>query len=218
MKDITLGDGLRKLDGLRMDFDKKLRGREGEKWLEGYAKFLRGENPWAEETHGGVRFDLEQSLQVVGENPFEVRRHFKVDMSSTAPVKISDFGGCFKQRFLPLIEEDVAPVTLARHLVYDAYAPRVFWELGERHEVKLSHLWEALRAQRNGEDGVLAVFDSNFLFMFGADHSLWVVEVVWNKGGWRDNFRKTGWSISARPFGGRLISYDRTHRVISCVK
>ncbi|MBI2049182.1 MAG: hypothetical protein HYT29_01995 [Parcubacteria group bacterium] len=61
VKDITLGDGLRKLDGLRMDFDKKLRGREGEKWLEGYAKFLRGENPWAEETHGGVRFDLDTS-------------------------------------------------------------------------------------------------------------------------------------------------------------
>lgn len=219
MKDATLGDALRKLDGLRDDFDRKLRGKNGEKWLDGFAKFLRGEDPRAKEADVEKKFRFECSMQVAGENPFEARTHFMVDVSPTAPVKIGYLGDNFKKHFLPLTEEDVAPVTLVRHVFFEGHPPLIFWELAESHDVKISHLWEALRAQRNGEDGgVLDVSRPNFLFIFAADHTLWIVDVrrgYMKKG----TYVLDGWSIDAKPFGRTALSFhNEYYRVISCVK
>lgn len=227
MDNPMLNQALRTAYGPLGDFAKKV-AKDPERWDIAFKKFLRGENPWAKDADAKKEtFEFKYSTLVEGYNPFVVRDHFKVDMSPTAEVKIGSLGKNFKKHFLSVVEENVKSTALVRFLIHSCYIPRVFWELGERHEVKLSHLWEALRKQRNGDDteGVLSTHGSNYLFIFDGNGSLWTVHVRrgfrfinrWSR--W-SKWVNDGWSIDAAPFCRDVFpnpDYFSAH-VISCVK
>ncbi|OGZ09251.1 MAG: hypothetical protein A3D67_01245 [Candidatus Lloydbacteria bacterium RIFCSPHIGHO2_02_FULL_51_22] len=221
--DPMLSQALRTAYGPLVDFTKKV-ARNPERWSPAFTRFLRGENPWPKDADVGKEIlFFQKSLYVEGQNPFVASDHFRVDMSPSAAVKISHIGEAFAEHFLPVVEEGVEPTTLVGHLVKDnsILIPRVFWELRERHEVKLANLWEALREQRNGDkDGIFntAAARSNFLFMYGKRNVLWVISVCRNFHDGKEWVRD-GWVIDALPFCRDEFPgpSDYSFRVISSV-
>lgn len=130
-----------------------------------------------------------RSVSVGAVMRFAVADHFKKDISETAVVKIAYLGDNFKKYFLDKIEDGISATILAAHtLLKSSLDAPIRTELGEKREITtLAHLYELLKKQAKGEDGILLTNGyANIFYMVGIDGNFWAVGVIWDSfgGGW----------------------------------
>ena len=178
-----LGEALRSAYGPFEDLARKLAGRNGEVWYEALKHFLRKEEVWVKPPKK-QHLEYRDSISITGQNPFVAKDHFKEDTSSTAPVRIRKIGTNFQEHFLDKVEEgsDTADLKIQEYQFYRSdwsYFSDILTELGKNCEIKLSHLWEMLCLQRNGEEGKLSHSNWNIAFIKDKSDILWVVGARW---------------------------------------
>lgn len=120
------------------------------------------------------------SLPVVAR--FVAADHFKKNVSATAIVRIGFVGDNSKKYLLGKIEDGVQAATLAVDTLIKASVDTpIRAELGERREITaLAHLWELMKNQPNGENGVLLTNGyANIFYTIGLDGNVWAVNVSW---------------------------------------
>ena len=164
----------------------KLAGDDGADWLKGLKKFLRKENPWkiAKKVVSKL-LEFVSEIEVPGAEKFVTVDNFKKNNSEG--VKFWYFGDNFQEHFLKKVEEGVESTTLkAYRLKEDSLDPPIIAALGDNHETKLLHLWELLKKQPKGEDGVLLTNGyANIFYIRAIDGTLWAVSADWDGGyGW----------------------------------
>ena len=127
------------------------------------------------------------SLTAVKE--FVAKKHFVVDTSKKAKVKIRYLGDNFKKHFLPKVEKgEVAALNLAlNELTEYAYDPAIITALGgeAKVEITLGQFFAAFAKQPNGEDGPLLTNGyANVGYIRNDEGVLWAVSGSWHDGGW----------------------------------
>lgn len=91
----------------------------------------------------------------------------------------------FKKNFLGIVEEHVPACTLQKHrLIKSSLDKPILDELGDCAKTKLSHLWELLKKQPEGERGAL---------LTDGRANIWYIEDV----------KGDGWAVDARWLAGR---------------
>ena len=218
MNDYTLGEALHKKDGLLTQLNKMFTGLKAEECLDAFGRFLRKEkDPWRD--HSGETHCLVGATTVVAQNPFIAENHFVINETSSAPVKIGFINEDFKTYILPVIEEDGL---CDAHLgAYDLLstserlpAISVLVDIGFRYATHLGHIWEILRKQRKGEEGLLKIDrDSNIFYVYGVDGHLWVVCIEFYHSNSGINPDTRTWGIWASPLEGSISKYSRIFSV-----
>lgn len=127
---------------------------------------------------------------------FIAREHFKEDIASSAPVKISWLGATFAQRFANKVEDDGGGASLQTFVLSAASSDReILTRLGQSQESRLADVWCALRQQPNGSGGPLEInAKPNVFYVRDTAGELGAVDVLW--GG-------AGWEIGASPVGDK---------------
>lgn len=127
---------------------------------------------------------------------FVAREHFKEDIASSAPVRISWLGATFAQRFTNKIEDDSGGASLQTFILSAASSDKeILAKLGQAHESRLADVWCALRRQPSGSNGPLEVnAKPNVFYVRDSAGELGAVDVLW--GG-------VGWEIGASPVGDK---------------
>lgn len=221
MNDYTLGEALHKKDGLLTQLNKMFTGRKAEKCLDAFGRFLRKENdPWGDHSSEIYRFVGETT--VVARNPFIARDHFVINDTPSAPVKIGFMNEDFKTCILPVIEEyDVCDAHLGAYELRGASkrlpATSVLVDIGFRYGTHLGHIWEILRKQRKGEEGLLKTERTpNIFYVYGVDGHLWVVciEFYHHNSGMNINPDIRTWGIYASPLEGSISRYSRIFSIM----
>ena len=104
-------------------------------------------------------------------------------------VKVSRYmGDNFKEHFLLKVEENVNAVEIRVHeLLRNSRDLGIRAEIGEeREETTLAHLWELLKLQGNGQQGVLLTDRrTNIFYVRDVKGILWAVGADWGGDGWR---------------------------------
>lgn len=154
--------------------------------LDGAQAFLRDEVTVAKPATSKL-LELVTSVAVVGLAPFAAKDKFKTKKTPDG-VKLYWVGDNFKENFLEKVEGEAAPATLKLHMLKKSSldAP-ILAELGEEaQETKLSHLWELLQKQPEGEKGTLLVNGyANIFYVRDTKGNLWAVCADWRSGyGW----------------------------------
>jgi hypothetical protein len=122
---------------------------------------------------------------------FEASKHFIVDTSDSAEVKICDLWGFFKEEFLGKTEEPCPASALRRAtLTRPSVDGPIIEELGgeEKAETTLLEFFKALKAQRAGETGALFTDGrANIFYIKNKKDVLRTVYASWRAdgGGWR---------------------------------
>ncbi len=90
-------------------------------------------------------------------------------------------GENFKRLFLNKIEENVSEAKLVvSRLERASLDAPILAELGGKAETSLSHMFDLLKKQANGEDGILLTNGyANIFYIRGADGNLWAVYARW---------------------------------------
>lgn len=127
---------------------------------------------------------------------FIAREHFKEDIASSAPVKISWLGATFAHRFANKVEDDIGGASLQTFVLSAASSDKeILAKLGQSHESRLADVWCALRRQPNGSNGPLEInAKPNVFYVRDSAGELGAVDVLW--GG-------VGWEIGASPVGDK---------------
>lgn len=127
---------------------------------------------------------------------FVAREHFKEDIASSAPVRISWLGATFAQRFTNKVEDDIGGASLQTFVLSAASSDKeILAKLGQSHESRLADVWCALRQQPNGINGPLEInAKPNVFYVRDSAGELGAVDVLW--GG-------VGWEIGASPVGDK---------------
>lgn len=163
----------------------KLAGDDGADWLKGLKKFLRKENPWKPlKAIKSKLLELVSDTEITGLDVFHAVGCFtKNNMDG---VKFWYFGDNFQEHFLKKVEEGVEPATIKIYrLKEDSLDLPIIAALGDNHETKLLHLWELLKKQPKGEDGVLLTNGyANIFYIRAINGTLWAVHAYWGGGGW----------------------------------
>jgi hypothetical protein len=121
-----------------------------------------------------------------GSDKFQAGDHFREDASPRSVVKISWLGATFRRRFVSMIEDAAARVTLGAFAVSrPARAAEIAAALGDRRETRLGELWCLLARQPNGESGLLLTTSvPNLFFIRDGGGALWTVDALWGGAGW----------------------------------
>jgi len=116
----------------------------------------------------------------------------------------------FDQLFLNKVEKNVLPASIAVHQLKRSSTDKLIMaELGAAAEIQLAYLFELIKAQSQGQEGVLLVNGyANIAYIRGTDGNLWAVDAGWGAAG--------GWGVSANSFvdpggggaGLRVLSRD----------
>lgn len=190
-----LGGALAAVAGPLKDFAEKLAGSEGSSWLEAFKRFLRKEEPWPALVSSATRLlGYVTSAQVGGAKKFYAKKNFVVNTDPNAKVRIVWLGDNFKRHFLGKREVGIEGAVLKVHKLETVSldAP-IRAELGDRAEITLTHIWELLKGQPNGEKGVLLTNSyANIFYVRDAKGILWAVRMDWDGGGWRVDDRSVG--------------------------
>ena len=101
---------------------------------------------------------------------------------SLAEANIGSMNDNFKEFFLGKVEESVGATTIVVHrLERKSLNTLIMAELGDRAEIQLAHCFQLLKAQSNGEQGVLLVNGaSNIVYLLGVDNNLRTVSFQWH--------------------------------------
>ncbi|WP_050425447.1 hypothetical protein [Bradyrhizobium tropiciagri] len=123
---------------------------------------------------------------------FVAKEHFKEDIASSAPVKISWLGATFAKRFANMVEDDAGGASLQSYDLSGTSADNeILAKLGQGHESRLADIWCALKQQPNGSSGSLEISSKpNVFYVRDIAGELAAVDVLW--GG-------VGWEIGASP-------------------
>jgi len=146
------------------------------------------------------------SVAVPAVDRFVAKDYFEVDTSAKAGVKISYLSDNFKAHFLAKSEQNVPATELKIYRLREASRDvPILVELGDNHETTLAYIWELLKKQPNGEDGVLLQNSyANIFYVSGTDDILWAVSVYWIVDGWRVESESIGspgrWRVGIRVF------------------
>lgn len=120
--------------------------------------------------------------------PFVVGEHFRLDLSSKAPVKISYIGDNFKTWFGGTTEKPKAPTALRYgKLLQPSKDTPIIAELGgeEKSETTLAEMFYLMGLQGKGEVGVLLNNGSaNIFYVRDRSGALRTVRVFWDGDGW----------------------------------
>lgn len=127
---------------------------------------------------------------------FVARDHFKENIASSAPVKISWLGATFAQRFTNKIEDETGGASLQSYVLSTASSDKdILAKLGPSHESRLADVWCRLQQQPNGNGGPLEInAKPNVFYVRDIAGELGAVDVLW--GG-------VGWEIGASPVGDK---------------
>ena len=118
---------------------------------------------------------------------FVARDHFKENIASSAPVKISWLGATFAQRFTNKVEDETGGASSSDK--------EILAKLGPSHESRLADVWCRLQQQPNGNGGPLEISAKpNVFYVRDIAGELGAVDVLW--GG-------VGWEIGASPVGDK---------------
>jgi len=175
-KNMLGGGALAEVAGPLKDFAEKLGGEEGLRWLEAFKRFLRKEEPW-ELQPALLKRITTVAVPVPGVQYFVAKDHLKA-------ANVGWTGDNFKRLFLNNVEENVheAKLTVSR-LERASLDASILTELGDKAEVKLSCLFDLLKKQSKGEDGVLLANGyANIFYIRDADGNLWAVYADWDSG------------------------------------
>jgi hypothetical protein len=117
----------------------------------------------------------------------------------------------FKDNFIDVVEKDIPQATLAVSTLQEyTRGKEIMDELGEQKTILLAHLWELLKKQPKGEDGVLLTNGyANIFYIKGKKGKFWAVACYWYSG-------LHSWDLCAFPVarqdewgeGRRTISQD----------
>ncbi|MFA6495353.1 MAG: hypothetical protein WCV87_03295 [Candidatus Paceibacterota bacterium] len=123
--------------------------------------------------------ELVGTVTVPTSEKFVVVDHFKVDISANAEVKIGYLSDCFKSLFFGKIEEPSGITKLrCQRLRRNSLDKLILDELGDTAEMTLSGVWELLKLQPNGENGVLfASGRTNIFYVCDVNGELKVVSM-----------------------------------------
>ncbi|HEX7921686.1 MAG TPA: hypothetical protein VF583_12085 [Bradyrhizobium sp.] len=127
---------------------------------------------------------------------FVARDHFKENIASSAPVKISWLGATFAQRFTSKVEDETGGASLQSYVLSTASSDKdILAKLGPSHESRLADVWCRLQQQPNGNGGPLEInAKPNVFYVRDIAGELGAVDVLW--GG-------VGWEIGASPVGDK---------------
>ncbi len=202
MSDDMLGEGaLAKVAGPLKDFFEKLCGANGQKWLEAFKLFLRGENPWVYKFLRPVA----EILIPATENP----RNPRELLQTREGLRVSDD---FQELVLPHIQrvEETPELTLSMwSLTKPANDAEIMGETGgdPMDATVFGHaLVHLLSEQPNGEKGFLPT-DGHWIII----HVLAVGEVFAACFFWSDVL--LGWRVDARRLRDRR--WDEGRHVLS---
>lgn len=166
------------------------RDDESYAFLKGILQVIRGE--------AGITTTLMRvmkTLSLPAIEKFVAREAFR-QYSRNNGVRVSTIGTVFEQRFLGKIEENVPAVNLAvnQMIIWSGWE-RIERELGPLAETTLTHLFEILKAQGDGQPGPLLTdrdHRTNLFLVRGTDGKISFVDVLWDAGesdcwsrGWR---------------------------------
>jgi hypothetical protein len=124
--------------------------------------------------------DYVTAIKTVAIEKFVAADHFKAGETADG-VKIAFLSDNFKKLFLPKTEEDVEAADIKVHrLTRNSQDLGIRAEIGEANEeIKLAHLWQVLKAHRDGKVG-----DWFVGYIIGTDGKLWAVSAYWCRDGW----------------------------------
>ncbi len=133
----------------------------------------------------------ESTIDVEADARFVASDNFVVDLSNTATVKTYQML-CGFPNLLAKVEEGVKTAAIkVSPLLHRSSDERIIIEMGDRHEVKLAHYFQALKQQGHGQEGKLQVNGKSICaYIRDANGVLWVVSAFWYKD-------RGGWSIRA---------------------
>jgi len=152
---------------------KKLGGEEGA------LRFLRDELTVSEAIVKKL-LDPVTTSEVAGVVSFIAKDKFR-EGKTTDSVKIAWLGSNFENNFLGKTEKDVAPATLRIQKLKEASLDTpILAELGDRAETTLAQLWELMKLQGSGQNGVLLVNGyANIFYVRDKNDVLWAVYALW---------------------------------------
>jgi hypothetical protein len=129
-----------------------------------------------------------------GTRQFRAREHFKRNIASSADVKILWIGATFMRRYATKTEDVTDSSAIRFHTLFrSSRDSQIIDELGDSHETRLADLWCFLKAQANGETGILFIDAPNVFYVRDSTGVLGAVDATW--GG-------AGWEIGASPVDG----------------
>lgn len=136
---------------------------------------------------GQVLLELVRTISVPAIPEFRTADKFKVG-ETVDGVRISSImGSNFTQFFLPKVERNVPATEIRVHkLLQNSRDLGIRAEIGEeKEETTLGHLWERLKLQGNGQDGVLLTNGwANIFYIRDTEGKLWAVCARWYDDGW----------------------------------
>lgn len=186
--DLTLlGEALCNHGGLLKDLCVKL-DKDPTKWEPALGRLLREENPWEK-----LKFSILEPLKVVAElskvDCFCAKDAFAITPDQdrkTAELVIGYLGSNFENVFLGddcKIEENISEATIkVFKLNKDSVDRPIIAELGgeEVVETTLAHIYELMRRQGRGQEGILLVNGyANIFYVRDAKGILWAVYCNW---------------------------------------
>ncbi len=119
--------------------------------------------------------------------------------NNPAGIKFS-LGGNFRKNFIGKIEENIAPAIITvQRLDKPSRDPEIMAELGpEKRAIKLTHFYELIKAQANGQEGPLLINNcANIAYIEYIEDEpnyLWAVNARRNSG-------RREWHLDAYPVG-----------------
>ena len=183
-----LSEALREIRGMWNQLLVNLEGEQGQEWLTEFKKFLRKEKCWT----GVVVETILESLGTITipatTERFIAKKHFVVDTSKKARVKISYLGDNFRKNFLNKTEEAISETTLRyQRLKKSSRDIPIINELGgeDKAETTLSEMFGLMEMQPNGEEGTLLTNGyANIFYVRDSAGVLWAVRCDCRGGGW----------------------------------
>lgn len=134
--------------------------------------------------------ELVTTVSVAATERFIAKKHFKVNTSRKAKVKIAFLWDSFSKHFLHKTEEGMLAGELKVHkLLRSSLDVPIMTELGDSQSylTTLADMWVLLEKQPNGEGGVLLVNGgANIFYIHDTEGKLWAVSARWraDHGGW----------------------------------
>jgi len=102
---------------------------------------------------------------------------------------VGEMNDKFKELFCNKVEENVFEAKLVvSRLERASLDALILTELGDKVETSLAHMFDLLKKQANGEDGILLTSGyANGFYICGTDGNIWAVRCIWISGNryWR---------------------------------
>lgn len=122
---------------------------------------------------------------LVGMRQFHAHEHFQKNIASSAEVRIQWIGATFLHRYATKTEDVTDSIAIRFYTLFrSSRDSQIVDELGDSHETQLADLWCLLKAQANGEVGILSLNAPNVFYVRDSAGVLTAVDATWGGAGW----------------------------------